>query len=322
MFRILISMLLPVCLLWAEEMSVMAQPQPSGDIEKIISSDDHFYMNAGWAPDGKAFAFSAEKYNGIWISDAGGDSIRKLTSDRGAGFGFSWSPDGRMLLARPVVEKDGKRFHQVKLYDVETGNEELLLHASRSLDRLPVWGEGGRKVIVKKDGRKEALKNGKGNLKSRFSEGDKSLDFGGALVTVPDRDEINVDDVEFPDFADRYVFNCQVSPDGEKMVFEVSGLGLFVANTDGSEKRNIGRGEHASWMPGSRFVVVTRVEDDGHIITSGDLFAVDTETGEYFPLLAHDDVIALKPSVSPQGNKVLFNDPRTGDIYIMEISNR
>ena len=64
-------------------------------------------MNAEWAADGNAFAFSAEKYNGIWISDAGGDSIRKLTSDRSAGFGFSWSPGGRTLLARPVVEKDG-----------------------------------------------------------------------------------------------------------------------------------------------------------------------------------------------------------------------
>lgn len=321
MNRFPIKILLPICLLWSCCMTVLAQPQPSGGVEKIISSEEHFYMNAEWSPDGKAFAFSAEKYNGIWISDAGGKDVRQLTSDRSAGFGFSWSADGRTILARPVVTKDGKRFYQVKLYDVKTGEENLLVSASRSMERLPVWSEGGRKVVVKKNGRKKTVETGRAHLKSRYPEGEKSLDFGGALVTVPARDGPDDEDVELPDFEGHYVFNCKVSPDGEKMVFEVSGLGLFVSNTDGSGKKHIGRGEHASWMPGSRFMVVTRVEDDGYTITSGNLFAVNTRTGEYFPLLAGDDVIALKPSVSPQGDKVLFNDPRTGDIYMMKISN-
>ncbi|MGM0375799.1 MAG: hypothetical protein ACQEQ0_03405 [Bacteroidota bacterium] len=322
MSRFTTKMLLPLFLFWAGYMTALAQPQPSGDVEKIISSEEHFYMNAEWSPDGKTFAFSAEKYNGIWISDAGGDEVRQITSDRSAGFGFSWSPDGRTILARPVLKEGGQRFHQVKLYDVGSGEEDLLVPATRSLERLPVWSQGGRKVVMKKEGRKKAVESGKGHLKSRFSEGDKGLNFGGALVTVPDRDGSDDKDVEFPGFDGHYVFNCEVSPDGEKMVFEVSGLGLFVSNTDGSDKQNIGRGEHASWMPGSRFVVVTRVEDDGHTITSGNLFAVDTRTGDYFPLLSGDDVIALKPSVSPQGDKVLFDDPRTGDIYMIKISNQ
>ena len=319
-FTFKMAVCLGICL--SLHVFVYAQPGPAGEVRKIISSGKQYFMNAEWSPDGERFAFSRKKFNGIWVSNARGDSIRQITSDRSAGFGYQWSPGGQSLLARPVVIREGKRHHQIKLYEVESPEEKLLLPASREIQRLPVWINGGREVAVKEKDRIKRVSTGKSSVKSHSSGQSVGMSFGGSLVAVPRDGLKSTRQVVFPEFEGRYIFNSRISPDGKKVVFQVSGLGLFAARIDGTQKRHLGHGEDASWMPDSRYVVVTKVADDGHRITSGNLFAVDTRTGEYFPLLAHQDIIALKPSVSPDGDRVLFNDPRSGDIYMMKISNR
>jgi len=297
---------------------LLAQPVAKGEISPIVSAPDgNMYMNAEWSPDGRSFAFSGEKFNGIWVSEADGKKVRQVTTDKNSGFGFQWSADGKTILSRPVVVENNRRYHQVKLYDVESGSETLLLDNTRSLKGLPVWSDGFRKVAMKVGDDIKKVETGKSYLKGRSDNVRKAVDFDGGLIAAS-QDETE-GKVSFPRFEGHYVFNRKASPDGTKIVFEVSGLGLYASNADGTNVRHLGRGEHASWMPDNRFVVVTMVEDDGYSITSGNLFAVDTETGEYYPLYTDDDKIALKPSVSPDGSKVLFDNPRDGMIYLMEI---
>jgi len=294
-----------------------AQPKVKGDAEQIVASDGQMYMNAEWSPDGTSFAFSGEKYNGIWISDSRGSQIRQLTADRGSGFGYQWSADGQTILSRPVVEEKRLRYHQVKLYDAATGEETVILDKTRSLEGLPVWTDGFQKVAMKVDGDVRKGDTGKPFLKGTRSTVEKTVDFGGALTSASQG--VSVDKVVFPQFEGRYVFNRKPSPDGQKIVFEVSGLGLHVSNADGTGVKHLGFGEHASWMPDNRYVVVTKVGDDGYKITSGELFAVDTRTGDYYPLFTDDNKIALKPSVSPDGTKILFDNPSEGAIYMIEV---
>lgn len=293
-----------------------AQPKAVSQAKKIIYAEQQLFMNAEWSPDGKSFAFSSEKFNGIWVSDSDGMNVRNITSDQNAGFGFKWSADGNTILARPVFVENNKRYHQVKLYDAGTGDENVLVQRTRSLDGLPVWINDDQKVAMKIDGQVVESETGKTSLK-RDSGDEKSIDFGGFLVSASN--EVTSDEVAFPQFEGRYIFNSQVSPNGQKIVFEVSGLGLHVSNADGSDVKHLGYGEHASWMPDNRYVAVVKVEDDGYSITSGDLFAVDTQTGDYHLLFSGEDKIALKPSVSPDGTKILFDDPNDGAIYLLEI---
>lgn len=297
--------------------TINAQPKAVSQAKKIISSEEQLFMSAEWSPDGESFAFSSEKFKGIWISDAAGINVRKITSDQNAGFGYKWSADGNTILARPVFVENNKRYHQVKLYDIATREESVLVQRTRSLGGLPVWLNGGQTVAMKIGGEVIKADTGKPSLK-RSSDNEKSIDFGGSLVSASG--EVASEEVAFPQFDGRYIFNRQVSPDGTKIVFEVSGLGLHVSNADGSDVKHLGYGEHASWMPDNRYVAVVKVEDDGYSITSGDLFAVDTQTGDYHLLFSGDDKIALKPSVSPDGTKILFDNPNDGSIYLLEIN--
>ena len=56
-----------------------------------------------WSPDGRRLAFAGEAprpghYDSIYVVNADGRGLRRLTKHAHNGFGFAWSPDGRRIL--------------------------------------------------------------------------------------------------------------------------------------------------------------------------------------------------------------------------------
>lgn len=291
-----------------------AQPRVVSGPEKIISPSENTYMNAVWSPDGTQIAFSSDKHSGIWVSDAHGKNIKQVTSDDGAGFGFSWSEDGRSILARSVFTENFRRYHNVKLYDVNSGDTQVILSKSRQLKGLPVFSEGDGIVAMILENKISKVASGKSSLKKAGESQKEALIFGGVLLSVESPLK-STKEVVFPEFKGRYIFNSVTSPLGDKVVFQVNGLGLYVADVDGKNLKQIGFGEQATWMPDGKYVIVTNVGDDGKVVTSGTLSAVNVETGEYFSLLNEKGMVALKPNVSKNGKSLLFENSKDGAIY-------
>ncbi len=94
-----------------------------------------------------------------------------------------------------------------------------------------------------------------------------------------------------------------VSPDGQRIAFD--GGGLFVMNTDGSNRRHLGpdsgyAGLHATWTPdGKRIIYADRVDK------ALELFSCDPQSGEKKQLTSLGGA-ATSPSVSPDGNWISF----------------
>jgi Tol biopolymer transport system component len=295
--------------------TVFSQPKTLGAPEKLIATPNDCFMQAKWSPDGTKIAFSGARYNSIWLSDSNGTILKKVTDDSNAGYGFSWSADGQTLLARPARLDNHHRYNYIKLYGVETAEVMVLQEETTALKQLPVWVEGDSKVAMVVGTEVKMIASGKPVLKSVSGNFKEAILFNGTLVAGNAKA-----DVSFSQFKDRIIFNQRTSPSGEKVVFQVNGLGLFVANSDGTQLKNIGQGEQASWMPDEKYVVVTLVEDDGEVITKGNLYAVDVETGHYSPLMESSQWIALNPSVSPDGAKLLFDNPKDGALYLLNLS--
>ncbi len=294
----------------------LAQPKGSGEPQKLIKVDGQYFMQPRWSPDGAKIGFAGEKYNSIWVTDAQGHSLKKITGDFNAGFGFAWSQDGKSILARPSKVENHRQLYMVKLYDADSGDETLLQAPSANLKHLPVWADGDTRVAMVLNHQLHEVATGKPALKSSSMPAAEVLKFNGELVSGVAGGKNNI---EFPQFSGRYLFNLKSSPSGKKVVFQVNGLGLYLSNSDGTNLVHLGQGEQASWMPGEKYVVVTQVEDDGEVITKGELFAVDVATGTYFPLMANPQVIALNPAVSPDGSELLFNNPADGAIYLLKL---
>jgi len=116
------------------------------------------------------------------------------------------------------------------------------------------------------------------------------------------------------------IFNPRLSPTGDRIVFQAGNQGMFVVNADGTGLRSLGlRYERAAWMPDGQHIVVQVEGNDGTFITSGELFVINVITGAVSPLLTSDKYIALSPAVSPDGRSLVFEEHKTGAIFIMDI---
>ena len=280
---------------------------------KIISSNEIRFMNANWSPDGGKIAFSSEKYMGLWVSDDEGNNVRMITSDMSAGFSYLWSSDSKTILARPVIVENDRRYSQIATYSVNDNKKTVLIDKSRNIKSLPVWIDGDARVAVLINDGVQKINSGKTVL-NKNSTIDKTELLGRNIVKT--EKPISISN---PKFEGRYIFNLVQSPNGNKVVFQVNGLGLYVSNSDGSDLKYIGRGEQASWMPDNKNVVVTMVKDNGEVFTSGDIEVVNVITGENISLLSNKKYIALNPSISSDGKKILFDNANDGAIYLLEI---
>lgn len=113
---------------------------------------------------------------------------------------------------------------------------------------------------------------------------------------------------------DRY-FNPVPSPDGRYVAYQGLHSGIYVARADGSERpRFLGEGNHPVWAPDSGRLLYDITRDDGHALTTGDLYLVDLNASERSNLTRGQGGIAQVPSMSPDGSTVAYESE--GGIFV------
>lgn len=297
--------------------ATFAQPEAVGDPIVLATSDSTNYLNPKWSPDGSTIAFSSDNYNGIWLIGPNGENMRILSKDPGIGFGYSWSPGGDFILARYSQYNLLRRFQSVKVIDVKSGEADVLVKRTRNIRTLPSWSLNGSHVAIPLGDDPQYITSGE--LEERAIP-DKS---GKVVFSV--QGQLYVADPEVAaervilDFERRNIIGLSLSPTGDKAVFQVTGKGLHIINTDGSDLKQISYAEQPTWTPDGQYVIATLIKDDGYQITAGELYAINVKTGDEVHLTPHTNLIAMNPSVSPCGNWVVFDNPDDGNIYMMEI---
>lgn len=104
------------------------------------------------SPDGKSIAFTTYRYGGwkIAISDLDGGSARRVTMDPQYVYDASWSPDGKKLVYRRIVNNGGAYFRgngDVFVINTDgTGNRNLTADDSEHA-RNPSFSPDGAHVI-------------------------------------------------------------------------------------------------------------------------------------------------------------------------------
>lgn len=116
---------------------------------------------------------------------------------------------------------------------------------------------------------------------------------------------------------DRF-YGPQLSPDGTKILVQGLYTGLYLMNADGSgEPVYLGPGTSPRWAPDGSGVVYEVTADDGHSVSSGDLYFGDTAGSERTNMTEDFDGIGLKPSVGPNGKTVAFESD--GGVFVGEM---
>jgi len=284
----------------------------------LTGSPDEIAMNPLFSPDGKQIAFTKTGYTGIWIYDLSTKSIKQITDETSAGFGYKWSYDSKYILSRVAEYRDLKRYNAVKMFDVQTGEAKQLSDYRTMMPSLPDWAFFNEKAYIFNKGNVEFFETGLkvqgGQMRWKKPDiiylannniGKMNLDSETQIFYSP------VKDVDY--------INLSVSPYNNKIVFEVMGGNMFTCNIDGSNLVDLGKGNRPRWAPDGNKIIFMITKDDGHEFTASDIFSINADGTQKINLTNTDDVIELNPCFAPDGKSIVFDVYNNGSIYLMNI---
>jgi TolB protein len=245
-------------------------------------------IQPAWSPDGRKLAIVANigGKNGIYVMNADGRELKRLTSDAGWVEFPAWSPDGRSLA---FLHFDGPPSGEISVMKADGSGRRTLTQGSRA--GKPAWSPDGQRIAFMswRDGNLEIYAiNADGAGQRRLTHNAVRDSYP---VWSPDGRRIafernwqlyvmNADGSGQRPLTRRgaHNFNPAWSPDGKRIAFErgrrqrdyvscsycagLRGLAVFVMNADGSGQRKLTQGgSQPDWSPDGRKIAFVSERD-------------------------------------------------------------
>jgi len=237
------------------------------------------------APSGDYLLLSNYNYKGITKVDLATKTEQIVTQSEGAGYKLKVLENGDILY-REVVHTP-LHSTSIKRYIASTGKSATVLHSTR--DNVQP------SVAIQTD---NVMTNNDFHLQ---------ITIGGEKRTLA------------PLGNDKRYIWPSISPNGKKLLFFVSGQGAYVSDLNGENIIELGIIRAAKWY-NNNIVVGQRDQDNGEVTTSSQIIAKNITTG-IEQILTGENIIAMYPSVSSQGDKILFSTPE-GNAFMIHINNK
>ena len=264
-----------------------------------------------------AFTSGRDGNGEIYVMDAAGGNLRRLTNHPDWDIFPAWSPDGKQIAFMSsrdghVDEQHGSPIYEIYVMDADGTNQHNLTNDPHD-DRHPSWSPDGKRIVFETD---------------RDREGNPH----NIEIYVMDADGTNQRKLTNNLTEDRYP---AWSPDGERIAFSARRDGhvvhnldityeIYVMDADGMNQQRLTENRknerYPSWSPDGKRIAFSA--DRKGDLQNFDIYVMDADGGNE-QKLTENRVHDRYPSWSPDGNRIVFASEKDGnweslDIYVMD----
>ena len=201
---------------------------------------------AGIAPDGSYILLTTNSNQGLKRYDLATETTTTLSEAPGAGSNASISADGQTVVYRETsYDKNRMRQQALKSHSFVSGKKQMLVPNTRSSRKLAV----NANLVA---------------ARPTCSIEDRQLmiTIGGTTTQLS------------PCGTDKSYIWPSISPNGQKVLFYVSGVGAYVCNLNGSNLQYLGHNVRAPKWYNDNIVIGMNDRDNGEIVISSEIVAV------------------------------------------------
>lgn len=278
-------------------------------IEKLQIDNSEEWNAPIFSPDGKKIYFTNSTYNGIWEYTLSNKRIRLITSEKGSGYGFTLSADGKQIAYRKTYYPDGsiERVQEIIVKNLRTLKSSLI---GKGTDlSTPTFSKSG---LVYSSYDKTV------NLSKKISSKEVSI-LGIANTKIA----LNLygEKILLDPFGNGSYIWPSLSPDKTKIVAYEMDRGTFICDLKGNILDTFGRRDHPVWTRDGKWLIFMDDKDDGHQILSSEILAISVTTKEIVPLTSTPNIAEMNPSISPVENKIVCNS-YNGELFLISYEER
>lgn len=279
-----------------------------------LTSGEPYLMQPLWSPRGDLLAAAGENYQGLWTIPREGGEPQRICDELGAGFLPAWDPDGSRIACRVSQIENQRKYSTIAVYDVDRNTATELTEYVKEVG-LPRWIESGESLFYLQDGRPRTVQ-APGTAKSTSS--------GENVIVTVQNDAIAVqrppwDQPEILKPVEDRILWAELSPDGERIAFEVIGAELYVVGIDGQDLVALGRGERPRWSPDGGWITYMITEDDGYRMLSADIYAIGRDGSGQTAVTGTADRLEMNPHWSPDGGTIACDTRGEGVILLIPV---
>jgi Tol biopolymer transport system component len=311
LFLIFFILLIPFLLVFSQ-----SKIEPVGEPE-VIFKKDHMFLRPSWSPAGDKIAFTGPKHKGIWVLDLTSKEIEQLTDSEGSGYQFAWSPDGDYIAYRARHVENYRSKMSIEAINIKTKNLEILTPQNKKVG-LPQWGRNNNILFYTQNEKLQKINTGfkaASLSKTIFSKEDVLFTSYGKIQIA----KIDKPDSLLNPFSKIEVINPVASPSERYIACEEYGGNLLILDLEKKKKIDLGKGHRPCWSPDGNWISFMVSEDDGHNYLSSDIYVSSIDGKKQFKLTNSEELMEMNPDWSPNGKAIVYDEYKSGTIYIQNI---